>query len=100
MGLIKTGAKVAVASAVHGRIQRRQQLRWAQQDQQMQAGNTAQPQPSAAGPDDMNDRLAQLAKLGELKNAGVLTDAEFEEQKARILSQLSGAAGFNSVASG
>jgi hypothetical protein len=102
MGLIKTAAKVAVASSVHGRIQRRQQLRWTQQDQQQSGGAIpaqgygapashgypAQPGASASGPDDMSDRLAQLAKLGELKNAGVLTDAEFEEQKARILSQL------------
>jgi len=29
--------------------------------------------------------LEQLRKLGELKNAGVLTDAEFETQKAKIL---------------
>ncbi|MBV8948707.1 MAG: SHOCT domain-containing protein [Solirubrobacterales bacterium] len=29
--------------------------------------------------------LAQLAQLGELRTAGVLTDAEFEVQKARIL---------------
>ena len=30
-------------------------------------------------------RPAQRTKLGELKNAGVLTEAEFETQKARIL---------------
>jgi hypothetical protein len=33
----------------------------------------------------MSERLAQLSKLGDLKNAGVLTEAEFEQQKARIL---------------
>ena len=33
MGLLKTAATVAVASSVHGRIQRRQQARWAAQDQ-------------------------------------------------------------------
>jgi hypothetical protein len=33
----------------------------------------------------MNDRLAQLKQLGELLSAGVLTQAEFEQQKARIL---------------
>jgi len=31
------------------------------------------------------DLLDQLAKLGELKAAGVLTEAEFQAQKARIL---------------
>jgi hypothetical protein len=33
----------------------------------------------------MNERLAQLKQLGELLSAGVLTQAEFEQQKARIL---------------
>ena len=32
MGLLKTAATVAVASSVHGRVQRRQQNRWAAQD--------------------------------------------------------------------
>jgi hypothetical protein len=33
----------------------------------------------------MDDKLAQLKSLGELKQAGVLTDAEFEVQKDKIL---------------
>jgi hypothetical protein len=35
----------------------------------------------------MSERLAQLSKLGDLKNAGILTEAEFEQQKARLLSE-------------
>ena len=104
MGLLKTAATVAVASSVHGRIQRRQQARWAAQDQATAelcpprhrqrstrpAGlRRARPPPQApaapAQPADMNDRLAQLKQLGELLSAGVLTQAEFEQQKARIL---------------
>lgn len=81
MGILKTAATVAVASSVHGRVQRRQQARWAAQDQA--AGPAPPPQAPA---DDMNERLAQLARLGDLKSAGVLTEAEFEQQKARILS--------------
>jgi hypothetical protein len=69
VGILKTAATVAVASSVHGRIQRRQQQRRAAQDQ-------------AAG---MSERLAQLSTLSDLKSAGVLTDTEFDEQKARIL---------------
>jgi hypothetical protein len=106
MGLLKTAATVAVASSVHGRIQRRQQARWAAQDQ-APAGAPAPPPPAQypapaqpqqaepvpppqapaapAQPPDMNDRLAQLKQLGELLSAGVLTQAEFEQQKARIL---------------
>lgn len=80
MGLIKTAAKVAVASSVHGRVQRRQQARWAEQDSappQVMAPTTAQ--------DAHAVMLTQLAQLGELKAAGVLTDAEFQAKKAQIL---------------
>jgi len=97
MGLLKTAATVAVASSVHGRVQRRQQARWAAQDQQATAWQAQQqppPQrpaqhpapPAQAQPDDTAERLANLTKLGELMNAGLLTQAEFEQQKARILS--------------
>jgi hypothetical protein len=85
MGLLSTAAKAAVASSVHGRVQRRQQLRWAEQDQRAgQAGGGLEPptQPGAGA-----DRLAQLRQLGELRETGVLTDAEFEAEKARILQQ-------------
>jgi Short C-terminal domain len=41
--------------------------------------------PAAASP-DMGDKLAQLKQLGELRESGVLTDAEFGAQKAQILS--------------
>ena len=43
----------------------------------------APPAPAPAA--SMADRLAQLKELGELLSAGVLTQAEFEQQKARIL---------------
>jgi hypothetical protein len=33
----------------------------------------------------MGHKLAQLTQLGELRASGVLTDAEFEVQKAQIL---------------
>ena len=100
MGLLKTAATVAVASSVHGRVQRRQQNRWAAQDQANAAAMYAPPpaqhaapahppqahaEPAPPQPVDMNDRLAQLKQLGELLSAGVLTQAEFEQQKARIL---------------
>jgi hypothetical protein len=102
VGLLKTAATVAVASSVHGRIQRRQQARWAAQDQApaaappppppqhaapalaQQAYAEPAPAPQAPAP-DMNQRLEQLKQLGELLSAGVLTQAEFDQQKARIL---------------
>jgi hypothetical protein len=39
----------------------------------------------AAGAARARDPLAELEKLGKLRDSGVLTDAEFAEQKARIL---------------
>jgi Short C-terminal domain len=103
VGLLKTAATVAVASSVHGRVQRRQQARWAAQDQANAAAVPAPPPPghyaapaqpqqaytppaSAAPPAAAtDDRLAQLKQLGELLSAGVLNQAEFEQEKARIL---------------
>jgi hypothetical protein len=93
MGLFKTAAKVAVASSVHGRVQRRQQSRWAEQDRLAGAAHGQQvaappPMPSAdvsAGPKDTREQLELLAQLGELKQAGVLTEEEFANKKAEIL---------------
>jgi hypothetical protein len=40
----------------------------------------------AAAPDaDGDDRVGQLERLAKLRDAGALTDAEFEREKARIL---------------
>jgi hypothetical protein len=43
------------------------------------------PAPASAGKDDM---LEQLQKLGELRKDGVLTEAEFEVQKQKLLQGL------------
>jgi hypothetical protein len=83
MGLLRTAGRVAVASSVHGRVQRRQQQRWAAQDQgATQAPPQAPPQAAATSTADL---LEQLTQRGKLRDAGVLTDEEFELQKARIL---------------
>jgi hypothetical protein len=85
VGLFKTAAKVAVASSVHGRVQRRQQLRWAEQD--AAAGRPASfPPGDDPGPgSDVQAQLALIAQLNDLRTAGALTDAEFEAKKAQIL---------------
>jgi len=85
VGILKTAATVAVASSVHGRVQRRQQKRWAAQDQVAAPAAPPQVPAPAASSVDGGDRLAQLTQLGDLKNAGVLTEAEFEREKARVL---------------
>jgi hypothetical protein len=82
MSLLRTASRVAVASSVHGRIQRRQRERWAAADQAAVAQPAPQPPAPAAAVDDV---LAQLERLGKLRESGVLTEAEFSAQKARLL---------------
>ncbi|MFF1442401.1 SHOCT domain-containing protein [Streptomyces sp. NPDC058295] len=83
-GVARTAVVAGTATAVSNRVSRRQQGRWAQQDDQQAA-----PQPAAAPPPappaDMSSKIDQLKQLGELKAQGVLTETEFEEQKRRIL---------------
>jgi hypothetical protein len=89
-GIARTAVVAGTATAVSGRVSRRQQGRWAAKDQQAQAEQGAPPDeeppaaPDAQG-DDMDSKLAQLKELGNLKEQGVLTDAEFEVQKDKIL---------------
>jgi hypothetical protein len=100
-GLIRGVARTAViagtATSVSNRVSRRQGARWAAQEQAAYAQQAPPPQqyaapapapaqaPAAAPP--QTDRIAALKDLGELHSAGVLTDAEFEAEKARILAQ-------------
>jgi hypothetical protein len=51
-------------------------------------GNPAAAPPAAAAPAAEPDPLERLKKLEELRAAGIVTDAEFAEKKAQILSQL------------
>ncbi len=109
-GLLGTVARTAViagtASAVSGRVGAAQQASAQQQHEaaaaqeqlrqmQLQAQIDAQVDarmpgtPPAAAPTSarpsVDELHAQLSKLGELRQAGLLTDAEFAEQKARLL---------------
>lgn len=90
-GVARTAVVAGTATAVSNRVSRRQAGRWAAQDQQRyeaqqyesQQPAPAEPAPAAGG---MDDKLAQLKELGALKEQGVLTEAEFEVQKQKILS--------------
>jgi hypothetical protein len=49
------------------------------------ASSTAPTAPAAGAPSGVDHLYAQLTKLGELREAGLLTDEEFAVQKARLL---------------
>ncbi len=89
-GLVGTAARTAViagtATAVSGRVQRRQMSR-AQQEaaEQQQQAAPPPPPPAAAPATGSDDMITQLQKLGELHQQGILTDEEFAAQKAKLL---------------
>jgi len=92
MGLIRGMARTAVvagtATAVSNRVSRRQAGRWAAQEEQQYAPPPPPPQAAPAPPPPAaggTDVIAQLERLGQLRDNGVLTDAEFAAQKARLL---------------
>lgn len=95
-GVARTAVIAGTASAVSGRVQRRQAAKFADRDAETAAtrerayeqasGEEAQPAaPAAPQAASSGDMLEQLKTLGELKAQGVLTEEEFAQQKARIL---------------
>jgi hypothetical protein len=85
-GVARTAVVAGTATAVSNRVSRRQANRWSQQEQQQYAEpqyyQQPPPPPAAAPP---VDTITQLKGLAELKAQGILTDAEFEAQKAKVL---------------
>jgi hypothetical protein len=111
-GVARTAVVAGTATAVSNRVSRRQAGRWAGQEEQAAAQQAAPPpyppqqyapppqyaEPAPAPPpapaaeapapdaaDDMSQKLAMLQQLAGLKAQGILTDAEFEAQKAKLL---------------
>ena len=99
-GLVGMAARTAVvagtATAVSGGVARRQNARaeskaqeqYAQQAQQQPPQEYVQAAPPAEEGPSTDDLIAQLKKLGELKEAGVLDDAEFQVAKAKLLATM------------
>jgi transcription initiation factor TFIID subunit TAF12 len=108
-GVARTAVVAGTATAVSNNVSRRQQGRWADKDQQQYeqqlqaeqaaayqqqqamlaaqqqaaAAAAAVPAPVAAAP--ASDLVGELQKLAELKAAGILSDAEFDAAKAKLL---------------
>jgi hypothetical protein len=96
-GVARTAVVAGTASAVSGRVQRRQAEKFADRDAQIVAQRQASydeqtapppeaaPPPPAAAATPAADPIQQLKELAELKAQGILTEEEFAAQKARIL---------------
>lgn len=97
-GVARTAVVAGTATAVSGRVQRRQAEKYASRDaqiyadreqayeeqapQQQQQQQYAAPAPAEAAEASPVD---EITRLGELKAQGLLTDEEFSAAKAKIL---------------
>lgn len=88
MGLLRMATRTAVvagtATAVSGRVHRRQVNKWEQQDAEQYQQQAAQQYQQAPAP-PQNDQTAELQNLAQLHSQGVLTDEEFAAAKAKLL---------------
>ncbi|UYO61719.1 SHOCT domain-containing protein [Acetobacterium wieringae] len=92
-GVARTAVVAGTATAVSNNVSRRQAKRFAQKDQQAYAQRQQQAyqqqqvsqQQGYQQDVDFDEQLAQLAKLGQLRDQGILTQQEFEAKKRQIL---------------
>jgi hypothetical protein len=86
----RTAVVAGTATAVSGRVARRQANRYADQDAQYTQQQVAAVEQGYAQADAMpappaEDPFAQIEKLSKLHDSGALTDEEFAAAKAKIL---------------
>jgi hypothetical protein len=84
-GVARTAVVAGTATAVSGRVQRRQAARYGEQYAPPAQPQEAPPPQAAYEPEPQPDPLDQLERLGKLKAQGVLSEEEFAAEKAKIL---------------
>jgi membrane protease subunit (stomatin/prohibitin family) len=85
----RTAVIAGTATVVAGGVNRHQQQKAAAQEQQAAAQQApAQAAPVEAAPSS-DDLITKLKELANLKDQGILTEAEFDAQKAKILAEMS-----------
>ncbi|HWD54750.1 MAG TPA: SHOCT domain-containing protein [Acidimicrobiales bacterium] len=82
----RTAVIAGTASVVAGGVNRHQQQKYA--NQEAQAQQAAAPAAAAAAPSS-DDLINKLKELANLKDQGILTEDEFNAQKAKILAEMS-----------
>jgi Short C-terminal domain len=89
--MARTAVVAGTATAVSNRVSRRQTNHWSQQQssyaepQYYEPPPPPAPAPAPAAPAAAPDVVGQLTQLAELKAQGILTQEEFDAQKAKIL---------------
>jgi hypothetical protein len=93
MGLLGAVAKTAVvsgtATVTRNAVNRKQAEKnvraYSDANQEVRGEQVAHTPPQQAAPPSQDDTIAQLERLGALKDQGILTEEEFQAQKAKIL---------------
>jgi hypothetical protein len=85
----RTAVIAGTASVVAGGVNRRQQQKYAQQNAAAQQAAPAQDVAPASAAPDSDELIDKLKQLASLKDQGILTEAEFNDQKAKILAEMS-----------
>ena len=83
------GTATVTSAAVGGAMQKSAAKKQAAAQQQAaeQTAAEAPVEAAATAAPTTDEMLAQLQQLGQLRDAGILTDEEFEAKKAKILAQ-------------
>lgn len=85
-GLVRAAATTAVVAGTAGAVRHRQEQRYAAQDQQAYEAQQYEAQQQYAAPAPAEpDYVAELERLAQLKNQGVITEEEFAAKKAQLL---------------
>ena len=84
-GVARTAVIAGTATTVSNRVSRRQANKWSQQDAEQAPQQRRRRRAGAAPAAPTESRVDKLTQLAALKEQGVLTDAEFAAEKARIL---------------
>jgi Short C-terminal domain len=84
-GIARTAVIAGTATEVSGRVRRRQEKRWGEQEAQGYDQGQAAAPPQAEAGGGTSSTIEGLKQLAELKDQGVLTEQEFAEQKAKLL---------------
>jgi hypothetical protein len=84
----RTAVIAGTATVVAGGVNRHQQQKAAAQQQAAAPPAAPAEAPVEAAPSS-DDLIAKLKELANLKDQGILTEAEFNDQKAKILAEMS-----------
>ena len=83
----RTAVIAGTATVVAGGVNRHQQQKAAAQQQAAAPPPAPEAAPVEAAPSS-DDLIAKLKELANLKDQGILTEAEFNDQKAKILAEM------------